>query len=138
MVGWPERCTPTAPAGFRAAAFARGLDSPRWLNVLPDGDVLVSEARSLPRSTDEPSKHQGMIAGGSVGVSPNRIVLLSDADRDGVAEARHVLLDNLNQPFGMALLGEHLYVANTDGLMRFLFKPGQLVLKLPAGGYNNH
>ena len=146
VVGWPEGRTPTAPAGFKAAAFARGLDSPRWLHVLPNGDVLVAEARSLPRSTDEADKHRGMVAGGSVGVSPNRVVLLRDADRDGVAEARHVLLDNLNQPFGMALLGEHLYVANTDGLMRFPFTPGQtsidapgqLVLKLPSGGYNNH
>ncbi len=146
VVGWPEGRTPTAPAGFKVAAFSRGLDSPRWLHVLPNGDVLVSEARSLPRSTDDPAKQKGMVAGGSVGISPNRIILLRDADRDGVAETRHVLLENQNQPFGMALLGGHLYVANTDGLVRFPFTPGQtsidapgqLLLKLPSGGYNNH
>lgn len=146
VVGWPEGRTPTPPPGFTVTAYARGLDSPRWLHVLPNGDVLVSEARSLPRSTDDPAKLKGMVAGGSVGISPNRIVLLRDAERDGVAEARYVLLDNLNQPFGMALLDGHLYVANTDGLMRFPFTPGQtridapgqLTLKLPSGGYNNH
>ncbi|MBC7801307.1 MAG: sorbosone dehydrogenase family protein, partial [Gemmatimonadaceae bacterium] len=146
VVGWPDGQTPKPPAGFTVTAYAKGLDSPRWLHVLPNGDVLVSEARSLPRSTDEPAKLKGMVSGGSVGVSPNRIVLLRDNDRDGIAETRHVLLENLNQPFGMALLDGYLHVGNTDGLMRFPFTPGQtridapgeLTLKLPAGGYNNH
>lgn len=106
IVGWPEGRTPTSPPGFRVTAFARGLDSPRWLYVLPNGDVLVAEARSHPKS-DQPATHrQGMIGAGSIGVSANRITLLRDEDRDGVAETRSVLLQNLNQPFGMALVGE--------------------------------
>jgi glucose/arabinose dehydrogenase len=87
-----------------------------------------------------------MIGAGSIGVSANRITLLRDEDRDGVAETRSVLLQNLNQPFGMALVGETLFVANTDGVMRFPYKegqtriesPGEMILPLPAGGYNNH
>jgi len=146
VVGWPEGRTPKAPDGFKVTAFARNLDSPRWLHVLPNGDVLTAEARSLSTSNSEPAKRQGMVASGSIGISPNRIVLLRDADRDGVAETRHVLIENLNLPFGMALIGEQLYVANTDGVMRFPYKPGQtriedpgtLVLELQAGGYNNH
>lgn len=146
VIGWPADRAPRAPAGFRVLPFAKGLDSPRWVHVLPNGDVLVAESRTLPKSGGQASKRQGMIAGGSVGVSPNRIMLLRDADRDGVAETRHVLLENLNQPFGMALVGANLYVANTDGVMRFPYAagqtriddPGTLIFKLPAGGYNNH
>jgi glucose/arabinose dehydrogenase len=87
-----------------------------------------------------------MIGAGSVGVSPNRVTLLRDADRDGVPETRSVFLENLNQPFGMALVGDTFFVANTDGVMRFPYKegqtriesPGEMILPLPAGGYNNH
>jgi glucose/arabinose dehydrogenase len=138
--------TPTAPSGFRVTAFARGLESPRWLYVLPNGDVLVPEARSHPKS-DQPATHrQGMIGSGPVGVSANRITLLRDSDRDGVPETRSVLLQNLNQPFGMALVGNTLFVANTDGVMRFPYKqgqiriesPGEMILPLPSGGYNNY
>jgi glucose/arabinose dehydrogenase len=146
IIGWPDGRTPTAPGGFRVTAFAKGLDSPRWLYVLPNGDVLVAEARSHPRSDSIGTHREGMIRAGSIGVSPNRITLLRDADRDGVAETRFVLLQNLNQPFGMALVGSTLFVGNTDGVMRFAYKEGQtkidssgeMVLPLPAGGYNNH
>ena len=105
--------------GFTITPFARNLDSPRWLYVLPNGDVLVAEAHALPKSDQPGSIRQHIVASGSVGVSPNRIMLLRDADRDGVAEARSVFLDNLNQPFGTTLVGETLFVANTDGVMRF-------------------
>jgi glucose/arabinose dehydrogenase len=146
IIGWPDGRVPTAPAGFTVTAFARKLDSPRWLYVLPNGDVLVAEARTLPKSEQPASMRQHMVTSGSVGVSQNRIVLLRDADRDGVAETRSVFLDNLNQPFGMTLVGDTLFVANTDGVMRFPYKegdrrieaPGDLILPLPAGGYNNH
>jgi glucose/arabinose dehydrogenase len=146
IIGWPDGRAPAAPAGFTVTAFARKLDSPRWLYVLPNGDVLVAEARTLPKSEQPASMRQHMVTSGSVGVSQNRIVLLRDADRDGVAETRSVFLDNLNQPFGMTLVGDTLFVANTDGVMRFPYKegdrrieaPGDLILSLPAGGYNNH
>jgi glucose/arabinose dehydrogenase len=146
IVGWPEGRTPTAPEGFRVTAFASGLESPRWLYVLPNGDVLVAEARSHPKSDQLATKRQGMIGAGSVGVSPNRVTLLRDADRDGVPETRSVFLENMNQPFGMALVGDTFFVANTDGVMRFPYKegqtriesPGEMILPLPAGGYNNH
>jgi glucose/arabinose dehydrogenase len=146
IIGWPEGRTPTAPDKFRATAFARGLENPRWLYVLPNGDVLVAEARSLPRSDQPATKRQGMIASGSVGVSAIRIMLLRDADRDGVPETHSVFLEKLNQPFGMALVGDTFFVANTDGVMRFPYKegstsieaPGEIILPLPSGGYNNH
>jgi glucose/arabinose dehydrogenase len=146
IIGWPEGRAPVAPSGFTVTALARNLDSPRWLYVLPNGDVLVAEARTLPKSEQAASIRQHMVASGSIGVSQNRIVLLRDADRDGVAETRSVFLENLNQPFGMTLVGDTLFVANTDGVMRFPYKtgetrieaPGELILSLPAGGYNNH
>lgn len=103
VIGWPEDRTPVAPEGFEAKAFATGLDSPWWLHVLPNGDVLVAEARTLPRSDLRGEMLQGLVEGGSVGVSPNRVTLLRDADGDGSAEIREVFLENLNQPFGMAL-----------------------------------
>ncbi len=146
VIGWPDNLTPKAPEGFRVEAFARDLDSPRWLYVLPNGDVLVSQARSHPSSGADPKKRKGMAGAGSIGVSPNRVTLLRDADKDGRVETRDAFLTNLNQPLGVVLIDGTLYVANTDGLMRFPYKrgqtkiedPGTLVLELPAGGYNNH
>jgi len=128
VIGWPEGKMPTAPPGFEVTAFSREVVSPRWIEVLPNGDVLVAESNS------ERSR------------SPNRILLFRDADKDGVPEMREVLLQGLNQPFGMALVGESLYVANTDAMLKFPYKagqtkieaPGEKVLDLPAGGYNNH
>ena len=146
VIGWPEGRGPVAPEGFQVEAFGAGLDSPRWLYVLPNGDVLVAEARTLPKSDRPAEIQEGLAAAGSVGVSPNRLTLLRDADGDGTAEVRETFLDNLNQPFGMALVGDDLYVANTDGVVRFPYRegqtridaPGELILPLPAGGYNNH
>jgi glucose/arabinose dehydrogenase len=127
VIGWPEGRAPVAPEGFEVNAFATGLDSPRWLYVLPNGDVLVAEARTLPRSDLPAEMLEGLAAAGSVGVSPNRVTLLRDADGDGSAEIRETFLENLNQPFGMALVGDELYVANTDGVVRFPYdeaRPG--------------
>ena len=146
VVGWPEGKAPTAPEGFEVARYAGGLDYPRWLHVLPNGDVLVSEARTRVKGGGDDPKTRGQIASRGMGESADRITLLRDADRDGVAETRSVLLEGLNQPFGVALLGDRLYVANTDGVLVFPYREGvtriegegRKILGLPAGGYNNH
>jgi glucose/arabinose dehydrogenase len=149
-VGWPEGAAPIAAEGLIVARFAEGLGHPRWLYLLPNGDVLVAE------SATQPSRGGG-VAGwvannvqrgaGAFEEGANRIVLLRDADRDGVAEARHVFAENLNQPFGMALLGEYFYVANTDAVLRFRYSAGatqvagepEMVLRLPyRAGDNGH
>ncbi len=121
--GWPEGVTPTAAAGYRVNAFATGLDHPRWLYVLPNGDVLVAETNSPPKPKEKGIRAAFMRyffkkAGASV-PSANRITLLRDADGDGVAETRHVFLQNLFSPFGMVLAGDTLYVANADAVVRF-------------------
>ncbi len=150
-VGWPEGGAPRPAPGLGAVAFARGLDHPRWLYVLPNGDVLVAETNA----PDRPGSSQGLkgwIAGlvmaraGATVPSANRITLLRDTDGDGVADMRSVLLDGLNSPFGMALVGNHLYVANTDAVLRFPYAtgdtriraPGAKVVDLPAGPINHH
>lgn len=147
VAGWPAGRTPAAPPGFEVAAFAEGLDNPRWLYVLPNGDVLVAEATTEKLAGDVPTEVlEGLRGSGSLGKSANRITLLRDADRDGKAEVREVFLSGLNHPFGMLLLGRGFYVANTDAVMRFEYgdgvtrpsSPGRKVLDLPAGGYNNH
>jgi len=147
VIGWPAGKTPTAPAGFVVTAFAEGLDNPRWLYVLPNGDVLVAEAKTENIAGDRPPEVLASLrASGSLGKSANRITLLRDADRDGKAEVRHVFLSGLNQPFGMLLLDRAFYVAATNAVLRFEYKdgltalpsPNHKVLDLPAGGYNNH
>jgi glucose/arabinose dehydrogenase len=147
VIGWPAGRTPAAPAGFEVGAFAEGLDNPRWLYVLPNGDVLVAESKTEKIAGEVPAELlEGLRTSGMLGESANRITLLRDADRDGKAEIREVFLSGLNQPFGMLLLGRGLYIANTDAVMRFeyespvtrLSSPGRKILDLPAGGYNNH
>lgn len=147
VIGWPDGKTPKAPDGFAVTLYADKFDSPRWLYVLPNGDVLVAEARTLPKPDAKPEQKEGMKKSKTVtGTSANRITLLRDADKDGKPEVREALLADLNQPFGMALVGDHLYVANTDGVVRFPYKVGDTkitakgtpVLHLPIGGYNNH
>jgi glucose/arabinose dehydrogenase len=150
-IGWPEGAKPTAAAGTQVAAFAEGLDHPRWLYVLPNGDVLVAETNAPPKP-DDSSGIRGWVmkkvmgkAGAGV-PSPNRITLLRDADHDGVAETRTVFLQNLNSPFGMTLVGNDLYVADTDRLLRFNYEPGATGIKsqpikvvdLPGGTLNHH
>jgi glucose/arabinose dehydrogenase len=147
VIGWPAGKTPTAPDGFTVSLYADGFDSPRWLHVLPNGDVLVAEARTLPKPDAKPEVKEGLTKSKTVtGGSANRITLLRDADKDGKPEVREMFLTDLNQPFGMALVGENLYVANTDSVVRFPYKAGETkitakgtpVLYLPIGGYNNH
>jgi glucose/arabinose dehydrogenase len=150
-VGWEEGAGPTAPIGFTVTRYAEGIAHPRWLYVLPNGDVLV--AQSSTRPTEEGGLMgwiKNMVqrnAGAIEDESPDQITLLRDSDGDGDVDARHVFAENLNQPFGMALVGEHLYVANTDAVVRFPYAPGavrvsgapETVLRLPYNeGDNGH
>jgi glucose/arabinose dehydrogenase len=136
--GWPTGLRPGSAPGLTVNAFATGLDHPRWLYVLPNGDVLVAETNGPALKEDRPGglrgwfmKHYFKKAGASV-PSANRISLLRDADGNGVAETRTVLLDGLYSPFGMALVGDDLYVANTDALLRFPYHDGDLTIAAPA------
>ena len=149
--GWSGDKTPKAAEGFSVKAFASNLDHPRWLYVLPNGDVLVAETNAPPK----PDDGQGikgwvmklvMSRAGAGVPSANRISLLRDADGDGVAEMRTTFLQNLNSPFGMALVGNNLYVADTDKILRFPYQAGSTqintagvkVVDLPAGTINHH
>jgi glucose/arabinose dehydrogenase len=133
--GWSEGQTPAAAAGLKVNAFAKGLDHPRWIQVLPNGDVLVAESMNMdrsPRSLFDYAMVTTMRRAAAMGVSANRITLLRDADGDGVAEIREVFLDGLSQPFGMALLGDTFYVGNTDGLVAFPYTPGATRITAPG------
>ncbi|WP_423836454.1 PQQ-dependent sugar dehydrogenase [Stutzerimonas stutzeri] len=149
--GWPDGAKPQAAPGLQVEAFARDLDHPRWLYVLPNGDVLVAESDAPPK----PEGNKGlrgwvmkkvMARAGSGGQSANRITLLRDADGDGAPEERTAFLEGLNSPFGMALVGDQLYVANTDALVRYPYEEGttridsegEKVVDLPAGPINHH
>jgi len=149
--GWPEGKMPTPATGLKVQAFAKGLQHPRWLYVLPNGDVLVAETDAPPKPDDSKGIKGKIMKGvmqraGSSHPSANRISLLRDSNGDGVAEQKTVFLQNLNSPFGMALVGNMLYVANTDALMRFPYQNGATqitatgtkVLDLPAGRLNHH
>ena len=150
-IGWPEGAKPTAAAGTQVAAFAEGLDHPRWLYVLPNGDVLVAETNAPPKPDDSKGIRgwvmEKVMGRAGAGVpSPNRITLLRDADHDGIAETRTVFLADLNSPVGMALVGNDLYVADSDKLLRFPYQPGETTIKeagtkvidLPGGSINHH
>jgi glucose/arabinose dehydrogenase len=149
--GWPANERPRAADGFTVSAFATGLDHPRWLLVLPNGDVLVAESNAPPRPEDRRG-FKGWVmglmmkrAGGGV-PNADRITLLRDADGDGAAELRTVFVQGLHSPFGMALVRNDLYVANTDAIIRFTYQSGQTeiqgagvkVADLPAGPINHH
>src|SRR5690606_29521597 len=144
--GWSHGQTPTAAAGLKVNAFAAGLKHPRWIHVLPTGDVLVAEALSEPggiQSVFDYAQYSTMKRAAAVGDSPNRITLLRDADGDGVAETRETFLEGLNQPFGMALLDDTFYVGNTDGVVAFpytagvsrIVEPGRKLLTLKPDGH---
>lgn len=148
--GWPDGGAPKPAEGLKVNAFAKNLDHPRWLHVLPNGDVLVAETNK-PKKEGIGGPREWIMslvmkrAGAGV-PSANRITLLRDADQDGTAEIQSVFLEGLNSPFGMALVGDKLYVANTDALVRFDYQPGQTkitapaekVVDLPAGEINHH
>lgn len=124
--GWPEGKMPKAPAGFTVSKFADKFESPRWTYIGPNGDVFVAESNTKK--------------------SADRITLLRDVNKDGTPEMREIFIEKLNKPLGMLVLNNYFYVANTDGLYRYPYKPGETnitskaekILELPAGGYNNH
>lgn len=154
-VGWPQGRTPVAAAGLRVAAFAEGLDHPRWLYRLPNGDILVAESNAPPRPEGVEAKGDGGIRGwfqtlfmkkaGARAPSANRITLLRDADGDGVAELKTPFIETLMSPFGMVLVGDRLYVANADAVVVFPYAAGQTRIDAPAvkvadlpAGRNHH
>ncbi|MFH0298595.1 sorbosone dehydrogenase family protein [Bradyrhizobium sp. 31Argb] len=125
--GWSAGQKPVAGPGLKVNAFAAGLDHPRWIEVLPNGDVLIAEATQVagpPRSMFHYAMQATMRRADALGVSANRITLLRDRDGDGVAEIRETFMEGLNQPFGMALVGETFYVGNTDGVVAFSYAGG--------------
>jgi len=151
-VGWKSGEMPTAAPGLKVGAFARGLDHPRWIYVLPNGDVLVAETNA-PAKPDDWKGIPGYVAmrlmqigGSGKGQSPNRVTLLRDTNGDGAADMRKVFVSGLNSPFGMALIGDSFYVADTDAVLRFSYKDGdtslggrgEKVIDLPAGTLNHH
>ncbi|WP_373887631.1 PQQ-dependent sugar dehydrogenase [Cupriavidus basilensis] len=150
-IGWADGAKPTAADGLVAVAFADKLDHPRWLYVLPNGDVLVAETNAPPKPEDGMGirgwvMKRVMTRAGAGVPSANRITLLRDTNGDGVADARSVFLKDLHSPFGMVLVGNDLYVADTDAVLRFPYQPGQAeitapgvkVVDLPAGAINHH
>jgi glucose/arabinose dehydrogenase len=133
--GWTPGQVPSAAPGLRVSAFAAGLDHPRWIEVLPNGDVLVAESKEQPgrpKSLFDRAAQATMHRAGAIGVSANRISLLRDADGDGAAERREVFLTGANQPFGMALVEETFYVGNTDGIVAFPYREGSVRLDGPG------
>lgn len=126
VIGWPEGKIPTAPEGFTVKKFADGFQNPRWTYIAPNADIFVVES--------------------GTGASKNQITVLRDKDKDGKFETREVFIKGLNKPFGMLVLKDFFYIANTDGLYRYPYKnnplkletKGEKILELPAGGYNNH
>ena len=133
--GWAPGQTPVAAPGLKVNAFATGLKHPRWIHLLPNGDVTVAEALFLPgpiTTLFDYAMVSTMKRAAAVGVSPNRITLLRDADGDGVAETKAAFLEGLSQPFGMALLGDTFYVGNTDGLVAFPYTTGATRLTAPG------
>lgn len=155
-LGWPQGQGPQAMAGLKVTALASGLDHPRWVYVLPNGDVLVAESNKPDKRGQDADKDNKGIKGWVMGkvmkragagvASADRITLLRDTNGDGVADVRSVFLQNLHSPFGMALVGNDFYVANTDGVLRFPYTEGQTTITaaptvltdLPAGPINHH
>ncbi len=147
-LGWKNGEMPHASEGLSVKAFATGLNHPRWLYSLPNGDVLVAETNSPGTDVTSFKNRVAHAIQGLVGAdvpSPNRIILLRDADGDGIAEERSVFLDHLSSPFGMALIANTLYVANADSILSFPYQTGQKVITAPGekmvdlpSGYNHH
>ena len=147
VIGWPKGKTPVAPQGFTVSKFADSLENPRWIYIAPNGDILVVESSAEKGAV---SKAKAVLSGKSksqnMGGSANRITLFRDTDGDGKYDLRSPFLQDLNQPFGMLIIGNNFYVANTDALWMYPYQqgqtkisgPGKKILDLPAGGYNNH
>ncbi len=147
VIGWPDGKTPIAPKGFTVTKFADGLRNPRWIYVAENGDIFIAESSTEKNTVSKiKDKLSGKAKAGNEGGSADRITLLRDVDNDGIAEVKKVFLKGLNQPFGMLILNKQFYVANTDGVLVFNYTAGdtnitaagKTIIKLPAGGYNNH
>ncbi len=149
--GWAAGAHPTPAPGLAVAAFADGLDHPRWLYQLPNGDVLVAETNAPPKPDDGKglrgiAQKAIMTRAGATVPSANRITLLRDTNGDGIVDQRSVFLKGLNSPFGMALVGGDLYIADSDAILRFAYTPGATsiagagvkLIDLPAGTINHH
>jgi glucose/arabinose dehydrogenase len=145
-IGWADGKMPVAPKGFIVQRFANELENPRWIYVLPNGDVLIAEAGTKGALKAAAAFVSGNSKSRMSSGSADRITLFRDTNKDGLPEVREVFLKNLNQPLGMVLVGQTLYVANTDGVVEFPYKAGQTsisasgkkITDLPANGYNNH
>jgi glucose/arabinose dehydrogenase len=144
--GWTDGQTPVAAPGLKVNAFASGLKHPRWIDVLPNGDVLVAEATQVQKSVGSVFDYAMQVTmqrAAALGVSANRITLLRDRDGDGIAESREIFMEGLSQPFGMALLGDTFYVGNTDGVVAFPYAagadritaPGRKLVSFKSGGH---
>ncbi|MEZ0483537.1 PQQ-dependent sugar dehydrogenase [Fibrella aquatica] len=147
VIGWPDGQMPTAPEGFVVTEYARDLINPRWAYVAPNGDVFVSESNTEKKGVKKTvADVNGQSDSQRFDQSANRVTIFRDTNGDGKPDQRAVFLTGLNQPFGMLVMGDYFYVANTDALLRFPYKAGEMkltskpdtILKLPAGGYNNH
>ncbi|MEO7211216.1 sorbosone dehydrogenase family protein [Mucilaginibacter sp.] len=147
VIGWPNGKKPIAPADFSVSLFADSLKNPRNIYIARNGDILVSEANTELKGIKKlGAKIIGAAGSQYLGKSANQITLLRDANGDGVPELKTTFLSQLNQPYGMLIIGNSFYVANTDGLWKYDYKsgqtkiegPGKMILSLPAGGYNNH
>jgi glucose/arabinose dehydrogenase len=147
VIGWPKDKMPTAPAGFEVVRFADSLQNPRSVYVAPNGDIFIAQANTEVKGV---KKVAAVVTGKSNSVnttySANNIILFRDKDGDGKYEERHEFLKGLNQPFGILVLNNSFYVANTDGVVQYPYTPGtnnitsagKKIVMLPAGGYNNH
>lgn len=147
VIGWPKGKTPIAPVGFKVSLYANGLDNPRNILVAANGDVFVAQANTQIKGIKKiGASIIGATKSEDLNKSANNIILLRDSNGDGVPDSKTVFLSNLNQPYGMLILGNWFYVANTDGLWQYPYKagqtritgPGKMIVSLPAGGYNNH
>jgi len=147
VIGWKDDKTPVAPKGFTVSKFAGGLENPRWLYVAKNGDVFVAESGTrIPKSKRSDEKDEFFASKSQNFGSANRITMFRDKNKDGVYESKYSYLANLNQPFGMLVLNNYFYVANTDEVLRFPYHEKdttntgkyEKIVELPAGGYNNH
>jgi glucose/arabinose dehydrogenase len=147
VIGWPEGATPKAPEGFTVKKFADSLKNPRWIYIARNGDIFVAESNTIGGLMMEAkSKITGKSKSGNTGGTANEITLLRDTNHDGIADYKTIFLSGLNQPFGMLIIGNTFYVANTNGIWTYPYKtgqtrltgPGKKIISLPAGGYNNH
>jgi glucose/arabinose dehydrogenase len=147
VIGWKGNQAPVAPKGFKVSKFASGLANPRWLYVAKNGDVFVAESGTrIPKNKRTDEKDEFFASKAQNFGSAHRITMFRDKDKDGIYESKYTYLANLNQPFGMLVLNNYFYVANTDEVLRFPYQEKdttntgkfEKIIDLPSGGYNNH